>query len=72
MNHNVTHHQEFVNTVKKLFYDDHGNYPTRRVTVVSIQIEVVSIHMESRFATHLKWIRYKLKSFRYSLYLPKL
>ena len=43
-----------INTVKKLFYDDHGNYPTRRVTVVSIQIEVV-------FDTHGKSFRYTSK-----------
>ena len=46
-------------------------YKVVSIQVVSIQIEVVSIQMLSRFDTHLKSIRFKLKSVRYSLYLPK-
>ena len=47
-------------------------YKVVSIQVASIQIEVVLIHMQSRFDTHLKSIRYTLKSIRYSLYLPKL
>ena len=74
MSRNFADVSQTITVLTEIYWDGIRSfrYKVVSIQVVSIQTEVVSIQMKSRFDTHVKSIRYKLKSIRYSVYLPKL